>query len=156
VAAALRRERKGDEPEAAPAPPRRMGAEDRHYATLLRLLIDHPAELERLDEAALLDLAPDADWRALAAAVLAAPVKALPSLADELEGEPRRRFSELANEPRPDLDEGERAPRIFSDTLRKLSQSRFAREKKELTARIAGGLGDLGEKQRQIQRFPTG
>ena len=156
VAAALRRERKGDEPEAAPAPPRRMGPEDRHYATLLRLLIDHPAELERLDEAALLDLAPDADWRALAAAVLAAPVKALASLADELEGEPRRRFSELANEPRPDLDEAERASKIFSDTLQKLSRSRFAREKKELTARIAGGLGDLGEKQRQIQRFPTG
>jgi hypothetical protein len=66
VAAALRRERKGDEPEAAPAPARRMGPEDRHYATLLRLLIDHPAELTRVDEPGLLDLAPDADgarWR---------------------------------------------------------------------------------------------
>ena len=156
VAAALRRERKGDAPEAAAAPARRMGLEDRHYATLLRLLLDHAAELERLDERELLDLAPDAEWRSLAAAVLASPPGASGSLLDELEGEPRRRFSELANEPRADLDVAEQASRIFSDTLAKLSRSRFAREKKELTARIAGGLGDLGEKQRQIQRSPTG
>ena len=45
VVAALRRERKGDEPEAAPAGPRRQSDEDRHYATLLRLLLDHAAEL---------------------------------------------------------------------------------------------------------------
>jgi hypothetical protein len=152
VAAALRRERKSDEPEAAPAQPRRMGPEDRHYATLLRLLIDHPAEFTSLDEPGLLELAPDAAWRELAVAVLAAPADALASLTDELEGEPRRRFSELANEPRPDLDEPERAPRIFSDTLGKLSEVRHDREKKALTARIASGQSDLLEKQRQLER----
>jgi DNA primase len=150
VAAALRRERKSDEPEAAPAPPRRMGPEDRHYATLLRLLIDYPAELASLDERGLLELAPDADWRALAAAVLAAPVDQLDALVDELEGEARRRFSELANEPRPDLDEAERAPKIFSDTLGKLSRLRLEREKKALNARIASGEVSLVEKQRQL------
>ena len=160
VAAALRRERKGDEPEAAPAPPRRMGPEDRHYATLLRVLIKHPAELESLDECGLLDLAPDADWRSLAVAVLAAPANALASLLDELEGEPRRRFSELANDPATDLDDAEQAPRIFSDTLGKLAKIRLGQEKKQLTARIASGQSDIAEKQRQIERLtgssPTG
>jgi DNA primase len=157
VAAALRRERKGDEPEAAPAPPRRMGPEDRHYATLLRLLIDHPAELTRVDEPGLLDLAPDADWRALGAAVLASPPAALAALLDELTGELRRRFSELTNEPRPDLDDGERAPRVYSDTFAKLSRLRLDHEKKALTARIASGQSDLAEKQRQLeQRRPAG
>lgn len=150
VAAALRRERKSDEPEAAPAPPRRMGPEDRHYATLLRLLIDHPAELTHLDERGLLDLAPDADWRSLAAAVLAAPADELASLTDELEGEPRRRFSELANEPRPDLDAAEQAPKIFRDTLARLAKTRHDHEKKALTARIANGEVSLAEKQRQL------
>jgi len=152
VAAALRRERQGDEPEAAPAPPRRSGPEDRHYATLLRLLIDHPAELSVVDEPGLLDLAPDADWRALAVAVLASPQQALAALVDELTGEPRRRFSELANEPRPDLDEAERAPRVYSDTVAKLSRLRLDREKKALTARIASGESDLAEKQRQLEQ----
>jgi hypothetical protein len=157
VAAALRRERKGEEPETAPAPPRRMGPEDRHYATLLRLLIDHPAELTRVDEPGLLDLAPDADWRALGAAVLASPPAALAALVDELTGELRRRFSELANEPRPDLDDGERAPRVYSDTFAKLSRLRLDHEKKALTARIASGQSDLAEKQRQLeQRRPAG
>ena len=152
VAAALRRERQGDEPEAAPAPARRMGPEDRHYATLLRLLIDHPAELASVDERGLLDLAPDADWRTLGAAVLASPPSALGGLVDELTGEPRRRFSELANEPRPDLDDGERAPRVYSDTLAKLSRVRLDHEQKALTARIASGQSDLAEKQRQLER----
>jgi DNA primase len=157
VAAALRRERQGDEPEAAPAPPRRVGPEDRHYATLLRLLIGHPAELAVVDEPGLLELAPDADWRALAAAVLASPPQALAALVDELTGEPRRRFSELANEPRPELDDAERAPRVYSDTVAKLSRLRLDQEKKALTARIASGQSDLAEKQRQLERRrPTG
>lgn len=151
VAATLRRERRSDAPEAPPAPARRLGAEDRHYATLLRLLADHPAELASFDERSLLELAPDADWRALAAAVLASPAGALASLVDELEGEARRRFSELANEPRADLDDAERAPKIFSDTLAKLSRLRLEREKKALTARLASGEVSLAEKQRQLE-----
>jgi DNA primase len=150
VAAALRRERKGEEPEAAPAPARRMGPEDRHYATMLRLLIDHPAELTHLDERGLLDLAPDADWRSLAASLLATPAEELDALLDELEPEPRRRFSELANEPRPDLDVAERTPKIFHDTFAKLSRLRLEREKKALNARIASGEVSLAEKQRQL------
>lgn len=163
VAAALRRERKAEVAEAAAAPPRHMGAEDRHYATLLRLLIDHPAELTSPDEAGVLELAPDADWRALAAALLATPVSALASLLDELSGEPRRRFSELANEPRPDLEAPERAARIFSDTLAKLKQTRLDHAKKQLTARMASGEVSIVEKQRQLDErrrlsgnLPTG
>jgi len=151
VAAALRRERKGDEPEAAPAGPRRVSDEDRHYATLLRLLLDHAAELGAAGEAELLELAPDADWRALATAVLAAPARALASLVDELEGEPRRRLSALANEPRDDLGAPEQAARIFGDVLGKLKRQRLEREAKELTARIASGQSDIAEKQRQIE-----
>ncbi len=163
VAAALRRERKGEEAEAPVAPPRRMGAEDRHYATLLRLVIDHPAELASLYETGLLELAPDPDWRALAAALLAAPTSALASLVDELEGEPRRRFSALANEPRPDLDDPEHAARIFFDTLTKLQKTRLDQAKKQLTARVASGEVSIIEKQRQLDErrrlsgtFPTG
>jgi DNA primase len=156
VAEALRRERKGDAAEAAPAPPRRMGAEDRHYATLLRLLLDHPAELASFDEAALLVLAPDAEWRGLAEALLAAPSSAAGALLERLEGEPRRRLSALANEPRPELDEADHAPRIFKDTFAKLSRMRLDRDKKTLTARIASGESDLAEKQRQLEQRRVG
>jgi DNA primase len=160
VAAALRRERKSDDAEApAPAPPRRMGPEDRHYRTLLRVLVKHPAELERLDERAVLEVAPDAEWRTLAATLLAAPAGALADCLDELEGEARRRCSELMNDPAADLDDAEKAPTIFGDALAKLQKIRRDREKKQLTARIAAGESDLSEKQRQIERSvgsPTG
>jgi len=139
VAAALRRERKGDEPEPAPSGPRRASDEDRHFATLLRLLIDHAAELTHVDEAELLGLAPDDGWRTVAAALLAAPAGTLASLVDALEGEARLRFSALANEPRPDLDLPERAPRIFRDELRWLSDRRDERERSAVKARIASG-----------------
>jgi DNA primase len=156
VAAALRRERKGDDAAApAPAPPRRLGPEDRHYRTLLRVLVKHPAELERLDERAVLDVAPDAEWRALAATLLAAPADALADCLDELEGEARRRFSELMNDPAADVDDAEKAPTIFGDALAKLQKIRRDREKKQLTARIAAGECDLSEKQRQIERIAT-
>jgi DNA primase len=159
VAAALRRERKRDDAEGpAPAPARRMGPEDRHYRMLLRVLVKHPAEIARLDEREVLDLAPDAEWRTLAAAVLAAPADALADCMDELEGEARRRGSELMNDPAADLDDAEKAPTIFGDALAKLQKIRRDREKKQLTARIASGESDLSEKQRQIERTgaPTG
>jgi DNA primase len=159
VAAALRRERKSEEAGPAPAPARRMGPEDRHYRTLLRVLVKHPAEITRLDEREVLELAPDAEWRALGAALLAAPADATDECMDELEGEARRRFSELVNDPSMDLDDAEKAPTIFGDALAKLQQIRRDREKKQLTARIAAGECDLSEKQRQIERSvgsPTG
>src|SRR5262245_27667065 len=139
VTAALRRERKGEDAEPAPGAPRRLRDEDRHYATLLRLLLDHPAALGPVDAAELLELAPDPDWRALAETVLAAPPGALASLVDELQGENRRRLSALANEPRPDLDLPERALRIFHDELRWLRERRDEQERKAVKARIASG-----------------
>src|SRR5262245_1476711 len=152
VTAALRRERKGDDAEPAPGAPRRLRDEDRHYATLLRLLLDHPAELP-VREAELLELAPDAEWQALATAVLAAPADSLASLLDALEGEPRQRLSALANEPRPDLDLAERAARIYADELAWLRKRLAAREARALNARMAGGGADLlVEKQRQLER----
>jgi hypothetical protein len=123
------------------------------------VLVKHPAELERLDERAVLDVAPDAAWRALAATLLAAPADALTDCLDELEGEARRRCSELMNDPAADLDDAAKAPTIFGDALAKLQKIRRDREKKQLTARIAAGESDLSEKQRQIERSlgsPTG
>jgi len=117
---------------------RRLSDEERHYATLLRLLLDHAAELG-FDEAELLDLAPDAEWRALASAVLAAPTGTLATLEDALEGEPQRRLSALANEPRPDLEPPERAPRIFADELRWLRARRDEEERRAVKVRIASG-----------------
>jgi len=153
VAAALRRERKGDEPEPAPSGPRRASDEDRHFATLLRLLIDHAAELTHVDEAELLGLAPDDGWRTVSAALLAAPAGTLASLVDALEGEVRLRLSALANEPRPDLDLPERASRIFQDELRWLSDRRDERERSAVKARIASGdPSALEELQRQLER----
>ncbi len=151
VVAALRRERKGEEPEAAPAGTRRQSDEDRHYATLLRLWLDHAAELAGVNEAELLELAPDADWRLLASAVCAAPASALASLVEQLEGEPRQRLSALANEPRDDLGAPEQAARIFGDVVRKLKRQKLERDAKALTARIASGQSDIAEKQRQIE-----
>jgi DNA primase len=153
VAAALRRERKAAEPEPAPAGPRRMSDEERHYATLLRLLLDHAAELGELDEAELLELAPDPEWRTLASAVLAAPTSALAALVEALEGEPRRRLSALANEPRPDLDVPERAPRIFADELTWFRARRDERERRAMKARIASGDPTaLAELQQRLAR----
>jgi hypothetical protein len=153
VAAALRRERKGEEPEPAPAGPRRASAEERHYATLLRLLLDHPAELLPVDEAALVAVAPDAEWATLTSAVLAAPPGAIATLLDALEGEPRARLSELANAPRPDLELAESAPRIFRDELVWLSTRRDAQERRAVKARIASGDPDaLEELQRRLER----
>jgi DNA primase len=156
VAAALRRERKADEAHApAPAPARRLGPEDRHYRTLLRVLVKHPAEITRLDEREVLDVAPDAEWRTLAAALLAAPADSLDECMDELAGDARRRLSELVNDPSSDLDDAEQAPTIFGDALAKLQKIRRDREKKQLTARIAAGESDLSEKQRQIARIDS-
>jgi DNA primase len=153
VAAALRRERKGDEPEPAPVGPRRTTDEERHFATLLRLLLEHPAELLPVDEHALLAVAPDAAWGSLASSVLSAPPGALDALLDALEGEPRLRLSELANAPRPDLEQAERAPRIFRDELGWLMKRRDAQERSAVKARIAGGDPDaLQELQRRLER----
>ncbi|MEN8159740.1 MAG: DNA primase [Myxococcota bacterium] len=153
VVAALRRERKGGEPEPAPAAPRRTTDEERHFATLLRLLLEHPAELLPVDESALLAVAPDAEWGSLASSILAASPGALDALLDALEGEPRLRLSELANAPRPDLELAERAPRIFRDELGWLMKRRDAQERSAVKARIAGGDPDaLQELQRRLER----
>jgi DNA primase len=153
VAAALRRERKGEEAEPAPAGPRRVSPEERHYATLLRLLLDHAAELLPVDEAELLAVAPDAEWSTLTTTVLAAPPGSLAALLDALEGEPRARLSDLANAPRPDLELAERAPRIFRDELTWLTTRRDAQERRAVKARIASGDPDaLEELQRRLER----
>jgi hypothetical protein len=72
---------------------------------------------------------------------------------DALEGEPQRRLSALANEPRPDLDLPERAPRIFRDELRWLGERREERERTAVKARIASGdPSALEELQHQLAR----
>jgi DNA primase len=161
VAAALRRERKPEEPEPAPAAPRRRSEEEQHFEKALWLLVNHPAELAQVDEPLLLGLAPDDAWRTLACRVSATPAEKLPDLLDELAGAERQMLSALLNEPHPELEQPEQAARIFGDLIGWLGKRRRAREARALTARIASGESDLAEKQRQLDerrlgRFPTG
>ena len=159
VAAALRKELRGGrtEDDFAPTPTaRRETAEDRHYATVLRLVLDHASALTSIDREAILGLAPDDDWRPLADAVLRASSGSgrIDALLDELEGARRARLSAIANEPRPELDDAEAAGQILSDELRWLARQREKREAAALNARLRGSDADpielLREKQRRL------
>ncbi len=159
VEAALRKELRGgpaDDDVASEVIHRRETPADRHYATVLRLVIDHATELTSIDHEAILGLAPDDDWRPLADAVLRASTGSgrIDALLDELEGARKARLSAIANEPRPELDDAEQANQILADELRWLSRQRDKREAAALTAQIRGDGADplalLREKQRQL------
>ena len=161
VESAVRRELRGgapDDDEGLDVAPRRETAEDRHFATVLRLVLDHADQLTALDRDAVLGLAPDDDWKRLGEVVLASAFGGgrLDALLDELEGARRARLSALANEPRPELDDAESAERIVTDELRWLSAQRERRDAAALTARVRSGGDDalelLREKQRQLER----
>ena len=158
--AAVRRERRGgdvDEDAGLEAGPRRETAEDRHFATVLRLVLDHAESLTTLDRDAVIGLAPNEDWKPLAEVVLDASFGGgrIDTLLDELEGARSARLSAIANEPRPDLDDGDRAEQILADELRWLSRHRAKRAAADLNAQIRGGGQDaaalLQEKQRQLE-----
>lgn len=160
VEAAVRRALRGggsNDDELQELAPRRETAEDRHYATVLRLVLDHADSLTALDRDAVLALAPNEDWKPLAQVVLDASFGSgrIDSLLDELEGARRARLSALANEPRPELDDGEMADQILSDELVWLTRQRAKREAAALNAQLRGGSPDplalLKEKQRQLE-----
>ncbi len=161
VEAAVRRAARGGSANDDDALPelaaRRETAEDRHYATVLRLVLDHADSLTALDRDAILALAPNEDWGPLAEVVLDSSFGSgrIDSLLDELEGARRARLSALANEPRPDLDDGDHANQILADELSWLTRQRAKRDAAALNAQLRGGVPDpaalLREKQRQLE-----
>ncbi len=147
-----------DEPEPA-LELARESAEDRHYATALRLIFVHGATCEALEQGALLEHAPDADWRALTEKLFAARgARPLVALLDELEpGLPRTRLSAILNAPRPDLDDqdAQSASRILADELAWLARRFDQREARATTQTFRQDGKDssafLRRKQQQIE-----
>jgi DNA primase len=146
----------GDDEAPKELEPRRETPEDRHYATVLRLVLDHADSLTAFDRDAVLALAPNEDWKPLAEVVLDASFDSgrIDALLDELEGARRARLSALANEPRPELDNGEMADQILSDELVWLTRQRAKRDAAAVNAQLRGGSDPtalLKEKQRQLE-----
>ncbi len=153
VEAALRRDRRGEEPEAAIAG-RPLSDDERHYESALWLVFHFRAALGEIDVDALLAEAPSDESRALAECVLRATAAGarLETLLAELPSGLRRRMTALASEPRQDLDNEDVAPQVYGDILAKLDQRRQDREARALTARLAGGGADLlAQKQQQLE-----
>jgi DNA primase len=163
VEAAVRKERMsgadrmGDAAsEPAPAP-RVLSPAQRHFADALRILVDHADCARAVTSDALAALAPDDDFRALAAAVheLALANGDPASLTDALEGERRRRFVALASEPRPDLESREHAARILRDELAWLARDQQRTRSRALTQSVILGSAPTEDlitlKQRELE-----
>jgi len=128
--------------EEGPAlPPRKLSPAGRHFGDALRILVDHPACAKNLDAEALALLAPDDDLRALASAVheLALAGGDPAQLVDSLEGELRQRLVALLTEPRPDLEQAEKAARILADELAWLAREQQRDRSRALTQSVILG-----------------
>jgi len=160
VEAALRKSRRGEEPEAesGPASPRPVTAEDRHFETVLRVLLDHRAALDPVDGEAIHAVAPDAEWRSLATALLeGSGADVVADLLDTVDPVSRQRLSVLANAERPDLATPEHAPRILADELEWLGRRAERLAAQDLTRRIRSAEGGpdpdlILQKQRQLEQ----
>ncbi len=145
VEAAVRKERMGSHQrsdESAPTlPPRKLSAAERHFADVLRILVDHPACAARVTAALLEALAPDDDSRALACEVHAIALAGSDpaALVDALEGARRSRFVALASEARPDLEDANVAARILGDELAWLSRDQQRSRSRALTQSVILG-----------------
>jgi len=160
VEAAVQRLRAGGDAEPPPPAPRKRGPEERHYETALRLLLDQPALRLPLAESALLELAPDGDWRALAELVLRA--RSGPLRLDALLGDQppalRTRLSALATAERPDIAADAAPPqRMLDDALRRLAEWRRRSESQAFNRRLRAADQDaqtklLAQKQQQLEQ----
>jgi hypothetical protein len=122
-------------------PPRKLSPAERHFCDALRILVDHPACAKNVAAEALAQLAPSDELRALASAVHALALAGgdPAQLVDSLEGEPRRRFVALASEPRPDLEQAEKAARILADELAWLAREQQRDRSRALTQSVILG-----------------
>jgi len=168
VEAAVQRLRGGGDAAPPPPAPRRRSPEERHYETALRLLLDWPAlrlplaGSADLANSALLELAPDGGWRALAGLVLRA--RSGPRRLDALLGDQppalRTRLSALATAERPDIavgDDAALAQRMLDDALQWLAEWRRRSESQALNRRLRAADQDaqaklLAQKQQQLEQ----
>jgi DNA primase len=139
----------------------RQSPEDRFAHRVGKLLLAYP----HLAEEHLLPDEPeslfrDPEWRAVlrtlgVACRCQAPID-VASLADQLQGEERRRLLALACDEE-SAPVGDDAARVLDDTLRGLRERRLAEEQRALTRRLADdpaadARGILAEKQRQLEQ----
>ncbi|MDX1649541.1 MAG: DNA primase, partial [Myxococcota bacterium] len=165
VDAAVRRAARGrgGEPERLPAPPRRLGREDHHFARLLRVLIERPEFSDPEVDARLRELAPDPTWAELATrlhgALAGGGARAAEALLETLEGDLRGRLSALLADDFGELGDLRVARRVLGDTLAWLARRRDREARADLTRRLATHGEDpreiLAAKQRELARRRT-
>ena len=139
------------------------GPEDRRFADVVQVLLEHPAHAGEVEEDALLACAPDEVWSELTAAVLGAcrgeGAVDVSALADRLEGMARERLLRLAFRAEGLFDDADRALRTLRDSVAWLERRRQRIEAKALTERLRIPSEDhealLLEKDRQLERLRT-
>jgi len=149
----------GGEEEGAAA--RSATPEDRRFADVVQILLEHPAHAGEVEEDTLLACAPDQVWSELTVAVLGECRGRggvdVAALADRFEGLARERLLRLASRAEGLFDDAERALRALRDTVAWLERRRQRIEAKALTARLRIASEDhealLLEKDRQLGRF---
>ena len=135
--------------------------EDRRFADVVQILLEHPAHAGLVDEGTLLACAPDEVWSELTAAVLGECRGEggvdVAALADRCEGLARERLLRLASRAEGLFDDADRALRALRDTVAWLESRRQRIEAKALTARLRIPSEDhealLLEKDRQLERL---
>jgi DNA primase len=161
VEAAVRKERMSGSERASdsPAPPpRKLSPGERHFADVLRILVDHPECAVRVTASALVALAPDEDFRTLAREVHALALAGgdAAALVDALSGVARQRFVALASEPRPDLEDASVAARILADELAWLARDQQRQRSRALTQDVILGAAPSEDlitlKQRELEQ----
>jgi len=135
--------------------------EDRRFADVVQILLEHPAHAGEVEEDTLLACAPDPVWGELTVAVLGECRGGggvdVAALADRFEGLARERLLRLASQAEGLFDDAERALRALRDTLAWLEKRRRRSAAKALTARLRIPSEDhealLLEKDRQLERL---
>jgi DNA primase len=158
----LARGRSGaDRGEEARAAVRSATPEDRRFADVVQILLEHPGHAGQVEEDRLLACAPDEVWNELTVAVLGECRGEggvdVAVLADRLEGLARERLLRLGSSSEGLFDDAERALRALRDTVAWLERRRQRIEAKALTARLRIPSEDhealLLEKDRQLERL---
>ena len=135
--------------------------EDRRFADVVQILLEHPAHAGEVDQDTLLACAPDPIWSELTAVVLGecrgeGGVN-VAALADRCEGLARERLLRIASRTEGLFDDADRALRALRDTVAWLERRRQRSEAKALTARLRIPSEDhealLLEKDRQLERL---